>query len=81
MGETVNGKGNPSLVQAARSAVAEIPRARWEYLRLEDEASGATGHDGLNRLGSEGWELVGVVPSIPGARAAVLVFKREVLGL
>jgi hypothetical protein len=51
---------------------------RWEYRHLTrpESATGALEEPELNRLGQEGWELLGVVAL---AGAVHFYFKREVV--
>jgi len=58
----------------------DTPTERWEY-KLEKLT---LGQDDLNKLGEEGWELAGVIPSntetILGARNIMIghiIFKRR----
>jgi ATP-dependent Clp protease ATP-binding subunit ClpC len=68
---------DPDRREPATLAGPPQPGARvppWEY-RLERTASASDlSEDSLNELGSEGWELAGVVPS---AAEVVLLFKRR----
>lgn len=58
---------------------------QWEYRVIEMNLTEQFGaniepfqlhEQGLNRLGSEGWELVAVQPLPPGGFSAVTIFKR-----
>lgn len=58
---------------------------QWEYRVIEMNLTEQFGaniesfqlhEQGLNRLGSEGWELVAVQPLPPGGFSAVAFFKR-----
>src|SRR5262245_64063648 len=55
----------PYFAQATAAAV----RTTWEYRIVEgadlSELGGGKWEAGLNRLGAEGWELIGVDPMIP----------------
>jgi hypothetical protein len=66
----------PSHQQPAGSRV-ELPfvsvESRWEYREVVCEAV-LLGEEDLNRMGEEGWELVGVAPTGTQVR---FYFKRE----
>jgi hypothetical protein len=47
---------------------------RWEYREVVCEGTAPLGEEDLNRMGEEGWELVGVAPTGPQVR---FYFKRE----
>ncbi len=63
--------------EPASPAVRPPPGVRgpnWEYWVERTPDAGALSIDSLNELGSEGWELAGVVPDTAGV---ALVFKRR----
>jgi hypothetical protein len=67
----------PSHQQPAGSRV-EPPfvsvQPRWEYREVVCDTAALLGEENLNRLGEEGWELVGVAPTGTQVR---FYFKRE----
>lgn len=66
----------PPLVPQVPIPHRPVPRAKWEYKRLVRAAdSPALDEAELNTLGTEGWELTGVVAD---ARGSHFYFKREV---
>jgi hypothetical protein len=47
---------------------------RWEYREVVCEGAALLGEEDLNKMGEEGWELVGVAPTGTQVR---FYFKRE----
>jgi len=53
-----------AFASSASSSQQEIPRQAWQHLALTQEDDGVGNGLGqqINKLGREGWELVGVTP-------------------
>jgi hypothetical protein len=75
------------MLEKERRNQAPMARAKWEYKAISRTAIEQIGFaergladslaDGLNKLGSDGWELVAVDPGKAGHEGSYFVFKRR----
>jgi RNA polymerase sigma factor (sigma-70 family) len=75
------------MLEKERRNQAPMARAKWEYKAISRTAIEQIGFaergladslaDGLNKLGSDGWELVAVDPGKAGHEGSYYVFKRR----